>query len=117
MPASAIAMALALTFCSPSETFRSRSEQSCIGAIADDQLSGTVAGISVGVPLQRSMTIADLQARDQFRTTGSVAETQLEVWWFTVGLDLIVASVRGTEQEPSDAGFVQLEIRFHDQAR
>lgn len=65
-------------------------------AVSDDELAKVSGTASPYASLTRRslVTIADSQSRNDFRGTGAVASVQMEVWWGTIGSELIANAVR-----------------------
>ena len=63
-------------------------------AVSDDELAKVSGTASPYASLTRRslVTIADSQSRNDFR--GTVASLQMEVWWGTIGSELIANAVR-----------------------
>lgn len=65
-------------------------------ALSDGVLGDICGTASPYAPLSRRNLagIADVQARSDFRQYGSVARIQMDVWWGTIGSELIANAVR-----------------------
>lgn len=65
-------------------------------AVSDDELAKVSGTASPYASLSRQslVAIADSQSRNDFRGTGAVANLQMEVWWGTIGSELIANAVR-----------------------
>ncbi|RYD21105.1 MAG: hypothetical protein EOP89_13670 [Lysobacteraceae bacterium] len=65
-------------------------------ALSEGALDNVRGTASPYAPLsQRNFAgIADVQARSDFRQYGSVARIQMDVWWGTIGSELIANAAR-----------------------
>ena len=96
-------LALALNLCFPGEPSGSPFDGQCAASVDDAQLASSVADLNALRPARLTTALAETVALDQMKVTGSLADVQMDIWWFTVGLDL-VAEARAAKAAAAGEG-------------
>ncbi len=68
--------------------------------VADSELGAARGAASPYAALSRGSLsrLSDAQSRSDFRVTGTISTLQMEVWWGTIGSELIANAVRNRFQ-------------------
>lgn len=88
--------ALAITMATPTYAAAASPAPFATAAVSDDVLASARGGASpYGVLTRNALaTLDDAHSRADFRLLGSVGNLQMDVWWGTIGSELIANAVR-----------------------